>query len=180
MRFIYLIPIVFFVSLIAGCTKEDEPEVPGTDPVTVTEAIIIDHRTVKLTAIPSEYITAARQKLHIAYSHTSHGSQLITGMSGLVSFKGSAYSWNNGGSDGALDLHDYAIEGDLGNPDRTTWASRTRTYLAANADVNVVMWSWCGQVTSASENDIKTYLSLMNDLEKDFPKVEVCLHDGTP
>ncbi len=178
MRAIYLIPILLFVALTAGCTKEDDPDGPGTDPVVGTDGIIIDHTTVKLAAIPSEYISAAKQKLHIAYSHTSHGSQLITGMSGLVTFKGSAYSWNNGGTDGALDLHDYAIQGDLGNPDRTTWASRTRTYLAANTDVNVVMWSWCGQVSTASEIDISTYLNLMNDLEKDFPKVKFVYMTG--
>ena len=86
---------------------------------------------------------------HIAYSHTSHGSQLTEGMSGLVSFKGSSYSWNKGGTDGALDLHDYAMTGDLGNPDRTSWAARTRTYLSANRGVNVIIWSWCGQVSDA-------------------------------
>ena len=63
--------------------------------------------------------------------------------------------------------------GDLGNPDRTTWADRTRTYLnsgtAPGNNRNTVMWSWCGQVSSASETDINTYLNLMNQLETDYP-----------
>jgi hypothetical protein len=99
-------------------------------------------------------------------------------MTGLVGFRGAAYAWNNGGRDGALDLHDYAMAGDLGNPDRTTWADRTRTYLAANNDVNVIVWSWCGQVSSATEADINTYLTLMSALEADFPQVKFVYMTG--
>jgi hypothetical protein len=128
--------------------------------------------------MPSDWVTAAKDNLHIAYSHTSHGSQLTDGMSGLVSFKGTSFSWNNGGTDGALDLHDYAMSGDLGNPDRTSWALLTRTYLAENPDVNVIIWSWCGEVSSASEADINTYLNLMNGLESDFPDVHFVYMTG--
>lgn len=65
------------------------------------------------------------------------------------------YEWNNGGTNGALDLHDYAMEGDVGYyPD---WVNNTREHLGepdpvtgrgtgVNADVNVIIWSWCGQV----------------------------------
>jgi len=172
MRFIKVIPILIAFAVMAGCVKDDEP---GTG---AGSGFIIDHNSVKLSAIPSPYIEAAKESLHIAYSHTSHGSQLTTGMSGLISFKGASYSWNNGGNDGALDLHDYAIDGDLGNPDRTTWAARTRTYLAANPDVNVVMWSWCGQVSTATEADINTYLNLMEELENDFPGVSFVYMTG--
>jgi hypothetical protein len=99
-------------------------------------------------------------------------------MNGLVTFKGSAYSFNNGGSGGALDLHDYAMSGDLGAPDRTTWATLTRTYLAANKDVNVIIWSWCGEVSTATEADINTYLNLMESLESDFPTVKFVYMTG--
>jgi len=50
----------------------------------------------------------------IAYCHTSHGSQLTSGMSALAGWKGSLYVWNNGGTGGALDLHEYAMGGDVG------------------------------------------------------------------
>ena len=33
------------------------------------------------------------------------------------------------------------------------------------------MGSWCGQVSSATEENINTYLSLMNGLENDYPEV---------
>jgi hypothetical protein len=141
----------------------------------ITRPLIIDHQCTKLQQIPAEWIDSAKSKLHIAYGHTSHGSQLTTGMAGLVSFAGSQYEWNNGGTGGALDLHDGGISGasDLGNPNRTAWADATRNYLnnSSYADVNVIIWSWCGQVSSATETDINTYLILMNQLEIDFPNV---------
>jgi hypothetical protein len=169
----YGIILLVSIALLSGCTKTKDFD-PDSDPVNM----IIDHRSTKLTSIPAEWITTAKQSLHIAYGHTSHGSQLTDGMTGLVSFKGAGYSWNNGGSSGALDLHDYAMSGDLGAPDRTTWAALTRTYLAANTDVNVIIWSWCGQVSTATESDITNYLNLMTALENDFKNVKFIYMTG--
>ena len=154
----------FFILLFVACNKDNND-------LRLREDSAIDHTCTELAAIPAEWITAAKTTLHIAYGHTSHGSQITTGMKGLVSFKGNNFEWNNGGTGGALDLHDYAMPGDLGNPNRTQWEAETRKYLAANSDINVVMWSWCGQVSSATEADINTYLSLMTGLEEDFPNV---------
>jgi len=139
-------------------------------------SIIADHSIVNLIKndqIPESAIISAKQSLHIVYGHTSHGSQIITGMTGLPSFKESLggteglYDWHDGPEDGSLDIDDGGISGDLGNPDRTTWADLTRNYLdeSSNADVNVVMWSWCGQVSDATEMDIESYLNLMSSLE---------------
>ena len=172
MRYIKVFLSVILFAFMAGCNKDsDFDAVTGDD-------LIIDHTTVKLASIPSDWIIVAKENLSIAYSHTSHGSQLTEGMSGLISFKGESYAWNKGGANGALDLHDYAVNGDLGNPNRTAWASGTRTYLAANPDVNVIIWSWCGQVSDASEADITTYLTLMNSLENDFPEVKFVYMTG--
>jgi hypothetical protein len=103
-------------------------------------------------------------------------------MAGLENWKGSQYAFNEGGTNGALDIDDYAFPGasDLGNPDRIAWESATRNYLndPANSDVNVVIWSWCGQVSSATEADINTYLNLMNGLENDFPDVNFVYMTG--
>ncbi|NLT50561.1 MAG: hypothetical protein GXX85_06555, partial [Ignavibacteria bacterium] len=142
--------------------------------------IISDHTVAKFSNLNSAKIEAAKAKLHIAYGHTSHGSQITTGMSGLVNFKGSQFAYNNGGSNGALDLRDSPFSGasDLGNPNRTAWEAATRSYLANHTDINVIMWSWCGQVSGASEQDINTYLSLMSNLEKDFPKVKFVYMTG--
>jgi hypothetical protein len=89
------------------------------------------------------------------------------------------YLWNDGPQEGALDLDNYFVSGDLGNPDRETWAQRTREYLIHpdNTDVNVVIWSWCGQV-DGTESEINTYLNLMSQLEVDFPDVQFVYMTG--
>ena len=157
--------------------KDDDCN-PDTPPV--TSAMIIDHECTELDTIPEEWILQSKSNLHIAYGHTSHGSQLTTGMSGLVSFKGDLYAYNSGGTSGALDLRDTPFSGayDLGNPDRTAWATATRNYLDAHSEVNVIIWSWCGQVSSASEDDINTYLNLMDQLEYDYSDVDFVYMTG--
>ena len=101
-------------------------------------AIIADHSIVNLIRndqIPNSAIISAKQSLHIVYGHTSHGSQIITGMTDLSSYKESLggseglYDWHDGPEEGSLDIDDRGISGDLGNPDRTTWADLTRIYL---------------------------------------------------
>ncbi len=159
-----------------------------------SNSIIADHNIAKLSnllAIPSSAITNAKSNLHIAYEHTSHGEQLVQGMTGLVNWRGSTYSFNNGGSGGALDLRDHAIAQmfscwgmDLGNtrcPNNEQyhlWAENTRTYLETNPGVNVVIWSWCGQVSYATQANINTYLTLMNQLEIDYPSIKFVYMTG--
>ncbi len=131
-----------------------------------------------LRSIPVSAIDTAKDTLHIAYGHTSHGSQITNGMTGLVSFmNGQGYeydlfSWNNEGSGGALDLHDYAMVGDVGYYPQ--WVNNTRAYLedAANSDVNVIIWSWCGQVSGRTEQSmLDTYLTPMAQLEAEYPNI---------
>lgn len=141
-------------------------------PVNPTNAIVADHTAASdFESIPENAIHQAKASLHIAYGHTSHGSQLITGMDALAA----ADNLYNG-----LDLRDSPFSGasDLGNPDRTAWATATRNYLDNHPDINVVIWSWCGQVSSASAEDIDTYLNLMNELEQDYPEVKFVYMTG--
>lgn len=74
--------------------------------VTGETGITIDHSYTRIDAIPMSWIRKAKSDLIIAYGHTSHGSQLITGMQGLVDFKGIIYSFNETGEDSALQLRD--------------------------------------------------------------------------
>lgn len=145
-----------------------------------TGAIIADHlAAASFTSIPTSYINAAKANLRIAYGHTSHGSQLVTGMAALAAAD-SLYAYGSTGSGGALVLRDTPFSGasDLGNPNFTAWEAATRSYLAAHADVNVIIWSWCGQVSGASEANINTYLTLMNQLEQDYPNVKFVYMTG--
>lgn len=40
------------------------------------------------------------------YGHTSHGSQLVSGMEMLLAYHGNTYNFNFGGTGGALDLRE--------------------------------------------------------------------------
>ncbi|MBI9090065.1 MAG: hypothetical protein JEZ12_12690 [Desulfobacterium sp.] len=154
------------------------------------EPAIIDHTCVDITRIPESAIEQAKSTLHIAYGHTSHGSQVTSGMSGLVEFANNGglglalphdiFKWYRGGTGGALDLHDYAMDRDAGY--YPTWVNNTVDYLGppdpgtgrgtTQGDVNVVIWSWCGQVSGRTEQEMaETYLTPMSRLETDYPGI---------
>jgi len=136
-----------------------------------TEALIIDHTCTRISQIPERWIKKAKTEFGISYGHTSHGSQIVSGMRVLMDQSG-LYSFDQYGSKKSLALHDHEPRGDLGNPDRTTWALRTRKLLDTGwGDTNIIMWSWCGQVSGASEENINTYLKLMDQLATDYPHV---------
>jgi len=103
------------------------------------QALIVDHTCTNITGIPVSWITRAKSAYRIAYGHTSHGSQIISGMEVLMSQDG-LYSFNADGSGGALSLWDRVPEGDLGNPDRAEWYYRTRDLLDdPGCDRNLVL-----------------------------------------
>jgi len=142
--------------------------------------IIIDHTTTDISRIPPYWIEQAKALLRVSYGHTSHGSQLVSGMDTLESLN-ALYSFNTNGAiqAGILSLADTTPSGDLGNPDRTSWADRTRTYLnGSGSNRNVVMWSWCGQADTTDPANIELYLNLMNDLESDYPAVDFVYMTG--
>jgi hypothetical protein len=159
----------------------------------------VDHTCTDITQIPESYLAAAKQLLHIGYGHTSHGTQLTNGMSFLVGFANGGgrglsfptdfFEFNDGGTDGALDLEEGSVElpsdnntpglwleGDLTYYPR--WVEETEEYLDApeHADVNVIIWSWCNPLADSKSGytlaDITTnYLEPMNTLEAEYPNV---------
>ena len=72
-----------------------------------------------------------------------------------------------------MDLHDYAMSGDCGYYPQ--WVNETQDYLdnPAHSDVNVIIWSWCGQVDDkyAAGTLDSEYLIPMSQLETDYPDV---------
>ena len=153
-----------------------------------SQGTIVDHTCTDITEIPQAAIEQARAMLHIGYGHTSHGSQLTDGMTGLVAFANGGglgltlpddiFAWNNGGTGGALDLEEgdgYGtgwLDHDCGY--YPAWVTETEEYLddPSHADVNVIIWSWCGQASGYTEQQmIDNYLAPMAQLELDYPGV---------
>jgi len=156
-----------------------------TSSLSAQSPIIIDHTCRDLDQIPEYWINQAKSDLHIAYQHTSHGSQLITGMNALDSFPpfGAKYEWTDDGSSG-LDLDDGGIPGvaDLSQGDYidefgvTPWVTATRD-LFSNPDndhINVIMWSWC----SINGHNIDRYLTNMEILVNEFSEVHFVFMTG--
>ncbi|HKM94256.1 MAG TPA: hypothetical protein VJY41_11440 [Prolixibacteraceae bacterium] len=180
MKALHLLTLGFVLLAVSSYANTNKPYDDTKQP------LIIDHNCINISSVPLEYINGAKQKLVIAYGHTSHGSQLITGMSKLDKFmsgKGYAngtFNYSSDDKNNTLQLRDNPFDNasDLGNPDRSEWASATRKYLNDKPQVNVIMWSWCGQAGWASTSEIDLYLSLMEQLESDFPKVKFVYMTG--
>jgi len=147
---------------------------------TAQQPIFIDHNCLNLNHIPDQWIGAAKENLHIGYGHTSHGSQLTSGMIALESFyPNGKYNWSHSGGPGELHLFEGAgygtgyLELDCGY---NGWADQTRTYLNDFPDCNVIIWSWCGQV-----NDVNLqshYFQPMALLEAEYPDVQFVYMTG--
>ena len=135
-----------------------------------------------LRSIPQEYIYAARNNLHIAYQHTSHGTHVSRGMFGLQDYKSGDKDLfgitNNSSQQNKLDFRDnviadYAAPGDDAadlSRNETAFIRATRNYLddPANAGINVVMWSWCN---IAGHNVAGNYLPGMDSLISEYGDV---------
>ena len=159
----------------------------GQPPDPEPGARVIGHDDTDFAAIPAGAITAAKQTLHVAYQHTSHGSQLITGMSSLASFPayGARYAWSGSGDDDTLDLDDGGIPADVADLSQgdtedvngdTPWVVGTRALLddPTNAHVNVVMWAWA----SINGHDAQRYVDNMEKLIREYPSVAFVFMTG--
>ena len=145
-------------------------------------SIKIDHTCTDISKIPKNWINTAKSNLRCYYGHTSHGSQLITGMSAYQDDPayGEQYGFTREGEirGGFLSIMD-SYDIDLGNPDYTTWESRTREYLnGEGSNRNVILWSWCGQLSGMSTSEVDQYLNLMAGLESDYPGVKFVYFTG--
>jgi len=125
---------------------------------TAIGATIADHQSANdFGNIPAFYFNTVRSTLHIYYGHTSHGSQVMTGLSMLETQDDTQYKIPSIYDDGDIDL---------GDP----WDPHTRDYLDNHPGTNLVMWSWCGQLSDEG-TDVDDYLSRMSNLEADYPSV---------
>jgi hypothetical protein len=175
----YLLLLLAVIAFILyGCKKDDS----GNTGYNGTGQTIAGYQIAKenvLRSVPVEYINAARNNLHVAYQHTSHGTHVSRGMFGLPDYKsGDDVLFgitNNDPQSGKLDfkdlvISDYAAAGDDASDlsrNETAFIQATRNYLddADNADVNVIMWSWCSIV---GHHPTENYLPGMQTLISEY------------
>lgn len=158
----YFFITIISLSLLIHCNKSKTTDSEPSD------NILTNHlASMAFDNIPDEYIDLAQSEFSIFYMHTSHGSQLVSGMN-LLRDEFSLYQYNMG--DGSLSIDEYS--NDLGTTGDTSWAPITRERLNQQGNnYNVVIWSWCGGVSINTEEGINTYLSKVNQFERDHPNV---------
>jgi hypothetical protein len=171
MKKCYFITVIsiFILSLFAliQCSK-DKPTSNGTHIITGDTVFFnADHTaSASFADIPASYIRQARSHYNIFYGHTSHGSQIISGMS-MLQNEDTLFTFNNSTN---IPVTEYS--GDLGTSSDVTWVPITRQYLdQEGAEFNMVIWSWCGGVSSNDEAGINVYLDSMEALENDYPNI---------
>ena len=182
-----------------ACKKanpEGSPSTPvptATVPPSTEGHLLVDHRaTMAFDDIPEYWLTKAKE-LTVHYAHTSHGSQIVSGLNYLEQYvDAEMYSFarrTTGSSAGlppiespaALRMYD-------GNPPETYitpedyWASASgidRTEDVVNSgEYSFSLWSWCGQQSSNSEATVNRYLSVMHDFENQYPNMRFILMTG--
>jgi hypothetical protein len=144
-----------------------------TTALSVQAQTIIDHTCTDLTKLPLQWIDSAQTKLHIGYGHTSHGSQLITGMQAMEDyFSDGRFEFGGFSASSGLRLYDgYGGSGYLGDDvGYDGWVQKSRDFLNAHPACNVLIWSWCGQVNDKSDL-AAYYMNPMNQLEQEYPNV---------
>jgi len=166
----YCFPIVLGLSLIAAMMVS-APHAAAQ----LAEPIIIDHTCTDLEAIPEAWIEEAKSQIRASYGHTSHGTQPIDGMQLLMDdpANNGLYDFTTNGSvvTGMLSIMDRTPAFDIGWGDGN-FHLRTRDYLDTDGhDRNLVIWSWCGQVSDLEQAHIAEYLNRMEQLEADYPGV---------
>lgn len=142
--------------ILLSCEKTDDKVEQDDDKGLIIAGDSIAFESV-LRSIPSEYLEYARNNLHIAYQHTSHGTHVSYGLYGLPDYKPGDETLfaitNNNPQNNKLDFNDYAMASyaeagtDAADLSRieTAFIQATRNYLddTDNSEINVIMWSWC-------------------------------------
>jgi len=122
-----------------------------------------------LKSVPVQWIDSAKAKLKVAYFHTSHGSQLNSGLTPLDAFMGGQgiYARSEEGGPGVLYFDDH-YGPDLSNREGV-FDDETRAFLddPANQEVNVIMWSWC-QIQGHDGDENPGYCSNMDSLVAEY------------
>jgi hypothetical protein len=165
------------------------PLAPIPEAAQAVGAILIDHTCTDISQIPDYWLGQAKN-LAIHYAHTSHGSQLMSGIDKLeqldpdysysVVYADNPPSPRPGGA-GVLGVYD-------GNPPDTYitpglyWAEndgRTRTRSVASTGLYPFsMWSWCGEQSGNSTATVQSYLDTLNQFETEYPAMRFILMTG--
>jgi hypothetical protein len=151
-------------------------------------ALIINHNNTDISKIPNYWLTQVKQ-LTFHYAHTSHGSQINSGINWLEGVNSKYNIDILYGGDPALPPDTSALriyDGNSGNDTYITpegyWSdpggiNRTRT-VASSGLFDYSMWSWCGQQSSNSAETVQQYLNQLDQFQREFPSMNFIYMTG--
>lgn len=175
LRYFLLLSTLF----LASCGSASNPAGPGEGQYSPYEGPGVDHTCTQLSTIPQQWIQTVQSSIKLHYAHTSHGSQLTTGLErieGDDSFYSVAIGYSTLPTEtGALCIFDGQIGETYIGPE-LFWETpegmdMTRAVLDQNPSINVCMWSWCTQLDWFSSEEVENYLTAMSTLEGEYPDV---------
>jgi hypothetical protein len=146
--------------------------------VSFAQPVIIDHNTTDLSQIPDYWINQVKNNIRVYYGHTSHGTQITSGLLRLESQYGAKYSvaidWNLPSEAGALCIEDASTYD--WQPD---FYPTVAGVLSAHPQINVIMYMWCGQPSGANwQALLNQYIADMQSLEQRYPNVKFVYATG--
>ncbi len=153
------------------------------------EMIIVDHRHTDASKIPDQYLNLAK-KFVVHYAHTSHGSQVLSGLDWLES-RNAKYRVDIEESNIVIlpdDSTALRIYDGNNYPDSTyitpdlyweTNAGKNHTRAVADTDwFHISLWTWCGQMSYYNDGQVQTYINVMNQFETEYPAMRFILYTG--
>ncbi|MCX6030896.1 MAG: DNRLRE domain-containing protein [Chloroflexi bacterium] len=154
-------------------------------------ALVIDHTCTDISKIPDYWLTQAKA-LTFHFAHTSHGSQIISGIEKLEQLdpKYNVAVYTGGpvglpGETGAIRIYDgnnYSDDNWNYITPELYWASAdgiAHTQSVANTGwFGFSTWSWCGQQTDNSTETVQQYLDTLNGFETQYPGMRFILMTG--
>jgi uncharacterized repeat protein (TIGR01451 family) len=176
----------------SGADTIEEPAILGMKETKAAAngPIIIDHTCTDLSKIPDYWIEEAK-KLAVHYAHTSHGGQVLSGLTNLegVDAKYNVHIQASGAvvlpSDTtALRIYDgnnYPPNDTYITPEQYWSGAEGRDHTRSVADTgwfDFSTWTWCGQAGSYSETLMQLYLDTMQGFESEYPGMRFILMTG--
>ncbi len=136
----------------------------------LAEAVVIDHTCTDLSAIPDIWIDEVKATMKVHYGHTSHGSQLTTGLDRLMMISSRSYFVSM--STSSLPMEEGALCIYHPSNDPAAYYADTQAILGANPTINHSMFGWCCQATYDDWEDyLNDYLTNMQAFEAANPDV---------
>lgn len=166
--------IVFLILIFnaLSCRKNNTNQGPAP------EGFGIDHTCADLSQIPAEWLDSAKT-LSVHYAHTSHGSQINTGLERIESadaiYSVAVTEMSLPTEAGALCVFDGQENEAYVTPDlywqTAAGMNYTRAVLNNNPSIRVSIWAWCTQLDGYTEGEVQEYLDSISVLETEFPNV---------